>query len=98
MTPKNDDFPLIEVTEKSHAEVEYKKINPAFYKIIITDARKSYSLIFKHTYDPRWILRKKKEQISKNEVINNYANSWYLEEEGDYELELRYEFLPWNYL
>lgn len=79
-------------------KISVQKINPARYEVSVEDAQTPYFLNFLESYHPLWkayyLNGNKQEQVNDNNhiLINNYANSWYIDKKGNYKMLI--EFLP----
>jgi hypothetical protein len=78
-------------------EVDFKMVNPAKFEVEIEGAKSSFPLVFSQTYDPYWkariILPDGKSYLvdDKNHFkVNGFANSWYIDQEGDFKIVLFY--------
>jgi hypothetical protein len=79
--------------------ITYVKLTPAKYMVKVKNVKAPYFLTFLESYDPRWKAYligsdETRQELSedKHVLVNSFANSWYMEKTGNYELEL--EFLP----
>jgi hypothetical protein len=82
---------------KNTPEINFAKINPTKYEIDIKGAKSSYYLDFLDAYNSNWqatvINNDKNKSIgSENHfVLNGYANSWRIDETGNYKVILEYK-------
>lgn len=76
--------------------LEYSKINPARYRVKVTDAQEEYNLIFKSAYDDFWIARIGNDDLTEHALIYDYANKWKVYEKGSYEIEIFLKTWPWE--
>ncbi len=80
--------------KKTFPKVEFEMISPARYKVRVRDAQNPFFLILSTTFDPRWnaYFTSSKDPVSSNNhlIVNGYANAWYLEKLGSYEMFLEY--------
>ena len=82
---------------KNTPEVSFAKINPTKYEVNIKNAKSSYYLDFLDSYNSNWqatVINGDKNKLIGNEnhfVLNGYANSWKIDEEGNYKVILEYK-------
>lgn len=97
---KKISFPvLVLVKEKTEdlqgPKVIFDKINQTKYKIRISGAEKRFFLTFEEKFSPDWKLSfsdSKKAIAEKDHFISNvYANSWYIDKIGSFDLSLEYK-------
>lgn len=98
------DLPML-VKEKDFAEsitkgpkIEYAKVDQTQYHLTIQDAETPFYLIFGESFDPEWKLYdlSGKEIGNIHFIANFYANGWFIEETGSYEVILK--FIPQDLL
>lgn len=65
----------------------YTKISPSRYRVNIEGAEDDYYLIFSESYHPGWNI-KLDGNIQPHFKINGYANGYYINKEGNYDLEI----------
>jgi hypothetical protein len=84
--------------------VTYKKVNPTFYRVHIMDANNQFFLQLDQRYDSRWkIFMIKSSNKSVIETLfgkpiaeeyhvemNGYANGWYMNQKGSYDMIIFY--------
>lgn len=72
--------------------ISYQKISPTKYKINIVNATQPYFLNFLDSYNFGWkaYIKNKKIPQEKHFMVNGYANSWYIDKLGSYEITLEY--------
>lgn len=68
----------------------FTKINPTLYQIKVTDAKAPYNLIFLQQFDRNWELSINNETLSSHEQTLGYANSWRVDKNGSYSLQIRF--------
>lgn len=76
----------------------FQQINPTKYLVNVRNATKPFFLTFSESYDEEWkAFTDEKGQIPdvNHFVANGFANSWYVNQTGDFALELRYEPQRW---
>jgi hypothetical protein len=85
--------------ENFRPSIDFRKINPAKYEITVKNATAPYFIVFSENYHPQWkayygevswietLLRDPLPE-EKHLMVNGYANSWELDETGDYRLTL----------
>lgn len=88
---------ILRVNRASEGEapkISYEKINHSKYIVRIQNADSPFFLNFLKMYDEKWQARLKNPETGRREIIpdhylvNGYANSWYIEREGNYEVEI----------
>lgn len=67
----------------------FKKIDQTKY-IIKVRASRPYWLVFNETFDKNWVLLKETKSLKNHCIINGFANGWFVEDAGNYELVLEY--------
>jgi hypothetical protein len=78
--------------------ITFHKINSSRYMVSIKNASSPFFLNFLESFHPLWkayyLVGNKRIQISDDNhiLINSYANSWYIDKNGNYQMEI--EFLP----
>jgi len=88
----------INIENANLPDISYQEENPAVYKVHIRNAKGPFFLAFLESYHPLWkayILNNgKQEEIvqDKHLLINSFANAWYIDKTGSYDLLL--EFYP----
>jgi len=76
--------------KKNLPKISYKKINPTKYLVNIENARDPFYLVQLENYDPYWSAKIDKNKIKEHEKIYGYANSWYINKKGDYNVVIEY--------
>ncbi len=77
-------------------KIVFEQISSARYKIKVSDALNPFFLVLSTTFDPRWsasFMTDTRNDMSpeKNHfVANGYANGWYIDKTGNYEMFLEY--------
>lgn len=76
-------------------KMSFTKINPAKFIVHIDNALDPYFLVFGESYNPQWKIFIK-ETDGKNSsfndhlVVNNYANGWFVDKSGSYDIIVEY--------
>ena len=71
--------------------LNYEKINPAEY-VVHVDAERPFVLVLSSTYDPEWSANIEGENSPLAHFqVNSYANGWYVNETGKFNITLEYE-------
>ena len=72
--------------------VTFNKINPTKYRVKVEGAESPYFLVFSESFHPEWRAYLDKDQIpdDKHFLVNGYANAWYIDKSGDYEITLEF--------
>lgn len=75
-------------------KIEMKKINSTKYRINVSGAATPFLLVFSELYDSNWKAYLEGYPISddKHFLLNGYANGWWINKTGDFDIIL--EFLP----
>ena len=76
-------------------EIKYDKVNPTKYNLQVRNVQGPYFLNFLESYHPQWRARIKYDTNGESKHIehlvgNYYANSWYIDKLGDYEIVIEY--------
>ncbi|HUQ85186.1 MAG TPA: hypothetical protein VM077_02580 [Candidatus Limnocylindrales bacterium] len=79
---------------QTNIKISYKYINPVKYDVSIRNARKGEQLIFAESFDKGWILQNSKFKVQSSK-FKDKLNSYILPEDGNYNLELKYEPQRW---
>lgn len=84
-------------TKKVLPKIEFEMISSARYKVSIKDAQNPFFLVLSTTFDPRWNgyfttpAGNGDPMPKKNHLeVNGYANGWYVDRIGSYEMFLEY--------
>lgn len=80
--------------------VDFQEISPTRYHVEVSGASAPYYLNFLETYNSNWQLRIAGRAVpnDKHFVVNGYANSWVIEDAGDWEGEIVYHTQELYYL
>lgn len=78
-------------------QISFTKINPTKFIVRISNAEQPYFLVFGESYSPQWKISVK-ETGEKNRtvsfhdhlVVNNYANGWFIDKTGSYDVIVEY--------
>jgi hypothetical protein len=65
--------------------INFERVDSTKYKVHITGANQPFILVFSELYDAGW-----KISNYKHFLINGYANGWWIDKTGDYDLEIEY--------
>ena len=65
--------------------VSYSQLDTTHYKIYVKNAGKPYFLVFNQRYSRNW-----EANIGDQYMGNGYANVWYINKQGDYEIDVKY--------
>lgn len=68
----------------------FTKINPTLYQIKVTDAKAPYNIMFLQQFDRNWELSINNETLSSHEQSLGYANSWRVDKNGSYSVQIRF--------
>ncbi|MGQ9628211.1 MAG: hypothetical protein ACUVV0_15075 [Anaerolineae bacterium] len=72
-------------------EITFFRLNPTAYNLRVQGASGPFLLVFGESYHPGWIARVDDEIINSHFLVNGYANAWYIDKEGDYEIAIRFK-------
>lgn len=79
---------------KNQPKVSYQRISPTKYSVKISNATKPFLLVFSETFYPEWEAiftdTNKKVQENNHYLVNTYANAWYINRAGDYEMTIEF--------
>ena len=72
----------------------FEQINDTKYIVHIKNAAQPFFLILLSTYDERWEMHISGEKVPDGNhfIVNGYANAWYIDKPGEYNITL--EFMP----
>lgn len=76
-------------------EISFKKINSTAYEVIIKNAQNPFAIVLSESFNPNWQLISDGKIVKDHFKINGFANAWYLNKNGDY--QVRIEFAPQKY-
>jgi len=86
--------------DKSLPTIAYQQINPVKYHINIQNATQPFTLVFAESFDPQWKAYYgrvnwfqalwQKPVDAKHAQVAGYANGWYLDKTGNYDITLYY--------
>ena len=86
--------------------IQVERVNPTKYEIQVAQAETPYLLVFSESFDLQWVLSMRPstssqglpddEEVAGHEVrhivVNGYANGWWIDRPGTYEMTI--EYLP----
>lgn len=78
-------------------EISYKKINPTKYLVNVKNAQDPFYLIQLENYDTYWNAKIDKNIVEEHEKVFGYANSWYINKKGNYNVVIEYAPQKWFY-
>lgn len=77
--------------------ITFEKINPTKYTVHIENAQDKYTLVFGEAYKKDWkayVIDEKGKKIAimeeKHNMINGYANGWFIDKKGTYDIVVEY--------
>ena len=86
----NENYAKIDVTNHTISSVElYKMIDPTYYTIDV-NSETPFFLVFSQSYQPQWQASINENTIEEHFMANGYANSWYINETGQFKISMRY--------
>lgn len=71
--------------------ISFYKLSPTKYKIQIKNAKNPFILYFSERFSPLWEIQYKDIKIKEHFMANGFANAWYLNKQGTYELNLTFK-------
>jgi len=73
-------------------EISFSEIDPTHYKVQVRNAVQPYMLVFSESFHPKWALYSDKSKKNERHFLaNSFANTWYVDKNGTYELDIRFE-------
>lgn len=66
------------------------QLSPTHYQVRIQNATSPYVLILADTYNSFWTARIAAEKIPNHFLINGFANGWYIDQSGDYSIDVKF--------
>lgn len=71
---------------------QFTKLDGTTYQVKIKNARRPFFLIFSELFDPGWRVMDANEKLLNYQhyLANGYANSWYVDKIGSYEIILKF--------
>ena len=75
-------------------EITFAKIDPTSYHAYVEGATEPYFLVLSESFYPGWqaSINGQKVDERRHLLVNGYANAWWIDEKGDYEVVIN--FLP----
>lgn len=74
--------------------ITYQTLNPAEYKVKLSNAKKGDILVFSEGYDPNWIAETSGYKLQSLEFDHSF-NSFVMPKSGDFELKIYYQPQMW---
>ena len=71
-------------------EISYKKINPTKYLVNVKNAQDPFYLVQLENYDTYWNAKIDKNKIEEHKKVFGYANAWYINKKGNYNVVIEY--------
>lgn len=96
--------------QTKESKIEYRKISPVEYQLMIDSPNPNFYIIFNESYHPGWKLeftnggQKQKVGESNHYLVNGYANGWFIPEARNLfanksgRVNLTIKFVPQEYL
>lgn len=85
----------LQVNQQHKTSLKWEKISPAFYRVKINKQDSLPEvLVFSELFDSGWKINEPSSKLDnfKHILVNSYANGWWLDKPGKYEVNL--EFMP----
>ena len=76
--------------------VKYERLSSRHYILNIGSAFAPFLLVFKETYNPFWVAKIDGKEVKNHKMIYDYANSWEVEKQGTYDIEVFFKVWPWD--
>jgi len=73
-------------------DLEFKRLSPVKYRVTVKKAISPFLLVFSENYHPMWQVKIKGQVIDNHFRANWYANAWYIDKRGTYDIII--EFWP----
>jgi len=87
-------------TSASLPKISYQKINAAEYKVNVEGAKEPFILVLSQLFDPAWKMYINGKEARKDHFLANaYANGWFVDKSGNYELTIKFipqDLLAWG--
>lgn len=89
----------IEVRSNKKPEISFKRVSPTLYRVKVKNSSGPFYLVFLESFHPQWkaykgnvnwfqALLQKPIEEERHLRANGYANSWYIDDKGDFEMTL----------
>lgn len=75
--------------------LSYERYNPTKYKVHIKSASKPFLLVFSELFNSQWKARIGNQDITKHFLVNSFANGWWVQKQGDFDLEISFAPQKW---
>lgn len=85
-----------DVKEDLVPQISYTKFSNDSYKVSIKESSDPYILVLNNTYDDLWKARIDNQLIGKHFIVNGFANGWSIDKKGNYDIEIKLVFWPWD--
>ncbi|GEM_PF-10249 len=66
------------------------------YLLRIHEVKSPFRLIFKNTFSDLWVARINGQILPRHELAYGYANSWWVNKMGSYQIEIVFKIWPWE--
>lgn len=77
-------------------KLRFRKQNETSFVVNVESAKIPFVLVLNNTFNNNWQARINKQVVEKHFVINSFANAWYVDLKGDYEVEIILKVWPWQ--
>lgn len=81
------------IAKKNLPQISFKRLSPISYSVNVKNSTDPFVLVFSEAFSPFWkiyVPGEHKEIPGEHFEINGYANGWYLDKQGTYQIEIRY--------
>ncbi len=86
----------IELKNNLIPQISYSKISPTKYRVNIQGNSNPFILVLNNTYDKFWNAKINNQIVTKHFNVNGFANGWFVDTKGDFEMEINLAIWPWN--
>lgn len=77
-------------------DLNYSKINPTLYNVVVKNAEKEFDAYFLENFDPNWEFYINGQKIESHERLFSYANKWKIKKLGTFNATIKYK--PQDYV
>ena len=92
---KEDEISILE-NNFTKPLITYKAISNTKYFIKIQQAQSSFILVFNDSFDKLWTAKINNRILKDHFIVNGFANGWFVDTKGDYDIEIVLKIWPWD--
>lgn len=81
---------------KNLPKITFTKISNDQFLVRVKEGMEPFILVFNNTFDESWELRIDNQIIDKHFIVNGFANGWWVEKKGDYNIDIKLKVWPWD--